>query len=150
VDIRPAVSADIPQLLALIRRYWQFEGITGFNALRVELVLQQLLAGPAAPGVVWVAEADAALQGYLIVALVLSVEHQGLMGEIDELFVMPQARSQGVGSELLAAAAAALAQRGCVRLQLQLGAGNEPARVFYQRRAFRRRAGFELWGKPLP
>ncbi len=150
MDIRPAVSADIPQLLALIHRYWQFEGITGFNAPRIELVLQQLLAGPAAPGSVWVAEADAALQGYLVVVLVLSVEHQGLMGEIDELFVLPEARSQGVGSELLAAAEAALARRGCVRLQLQLGGDNEPARVFYQRRGFRRRAGFELWDKPLP
>ena len=41
MDIRPATPADIPQLLALIRRYWEFEGIKGFEALRIEVVLQQ-------------------------------------------------------------------------------------------------------------
>ena len=56
------------------------------------------------------------------------------MGEIDEFFVLPAARSRGVGSALLAAAEAALARRGCVRLQLQLGAAQRAARVFYPRR----------------
>jgi len=149
MDIRPAVPGDIPALLALIRRYWEFEGIRGFAALRIELVLQQLLSGPAAPGAIWVAESGGALQGYLIVVLVMSVEHQGLMGEIDEFFVVPQARSEGTGTRLLAAAEAALRQRGCVRLQLQLGAANARAREFYQRHGYAARAGYQLWDKPL-
>src|SRR6516162_7701147 len=130
MDIRPAVPADIPALLALVRRYWEFEGIKGFAALRVELVLQRLLAGPQAPGAIWVAESERTLLGYLIVVLVVSVEHQGLMGEIDEFFVMPEARSLGTGARLLAAAEAGLRQRGCVRLQLQLGTTNTRARDF--------------------
>jgi hypothetical protein len=78
VNVRPAASNDIPPLLALVRRYWEFEGIEGFPALRVELVLQRLLAEPWL-GAVWVAESDGRLVGYLIAVLVLSVEHQGLM-----------------------------------------------------------------------
>ena len=66
-------------------------------------------------GAIWLAESAGALTGYLIVVLVASVEHQGLMGEIDEFFVLPEARSQGVGARLLAAAEAALTRRGCVR-----------------------------------
>ena len=149
MDIRCAAPSDIPRLLALVRRYWDFEGIQGFAALRIELVLQQLLAGAGAPGAVWVAESGETLVGYLIVVLVMSVEHQGLMGEIDEFFVLPEARSRGVGAQLLAAAEAALAERGCTRLQLQLGSGNAPGRAFYQRRGYRARAGYELWDKPL-
>jgi GNAT superfamily N-acetyltransferase len=149
VDIRPARPADIPTLLALIRRYWDFEGITGFDALRIELVLKQLLAAPTAPGDVWVAESQGALQGYLIVMLVLSIEHRGLMGEIDEFFVLPEARSRGTGGRLLAAAEAALVSRGCVRLQLQLAQGNGSAREFYQHRGYRARAGYELLDKAL-
>lgn len=149
MDIRPACPADIPRLLTLIRRYWDFEGITGFDALRNELVLKQLLAGPAAPGMIWVAESQGALAGYLIVVLVMSVEHRGLMGEIDELFVMPEARSQGTGGQLLAAAEALLRERGCTRLQLQLGTANTPARAFYRRRGYAARAGYELWDKAL-
>src|SRR5690349_3477385 len=46
MDIRPAHAEDIPQLLALIRRYWDFEGIPGFVALRIELLLKELLGRP--------------------------------------------------------------------------------------------------------
>jgi GNAT superfamily N-acetyltransferase len=149
VDIRPANPADVPALLALIRRYWDCEGITGFEALRIELVLQQLLAGSGSRGAIWVAQLEGSLLGYLIVVLVMSVEHKGLMGEIDEFFVVPEARSRGVGAALLAAAERTLAQRGCVRLQLQLGRGNARARSFYERRGYGARAGYELLDKPL-
>ena len=148
MNIRLAASSDIPALLALVRRYWDFEGIQGFTALRVELVLQRLLADPRL-GLVWVAETDGLLEGYLIAVLVLSVEHQGLMAEIDEFFVMPPARSRGIGGRLLAAAEAALAARGCVRLQLQLGATNAQGRAFYERRGYAGRAGYQLLDKSL-
>jgi GNAT superfamily N-acetyltransferase len=148
MSIRTAVRADIPELLALVRRYWEFEGIAGFEALRVELVLQRLFAEPAL-GLAWVAEADGRLVGYLVAVLVLSVEHQGLMAEIDEFFVLPEARSQGIGARLLAAAEEQLAQRGCVRLQLQLGVANTGARAFYRRLGFEPREGYTLYDKRL-
>ncbi len=148
VNIRLAATGDIPALLALVRRYWDFEGIEGFTALRIELVLQRLLADPRL-GMVWVAESDGQLQGYLIAVLVLSVEHQGVMAEIDELFVMPEARSRGVGGRLLAVAERALAAKGCVRLQLQLGLANAHGRAFYEHRGYAARAGYELLDKPL-
>ena len=147
-NIRPAVAGDIPALLALVRRYWDFEGIEGFTALRVEMVLQRLLADPRL-GLVWIAEAEGRLQGYLVAVLVLSVEHQGLMAEIDEFFVIPEARSRGIGGRLLAAAEEALAARGCVRLQLQLAIANSDGRAFYERRGYAGRAGYELLDKSL-
>jgi ribosomal protein S18 acetylase RimI-like enzyme len=148
MQIRAAAPDDIPQLLTLIRRYWELEGITGFAALRIELLLKELLASPAA-GSVWVAESQTALTGYLIVVLVMSLEHQGLMGEIDEFFVNPEARSQGVGEQLLAAAEAWLVRRGGVRLQLQLGVSNRRAQAFYERHGYAARAGYQLLDKPL-
>lgn len=147
--IRPAAGGDIPQLLSLVRRYWEFEGIAGFSALRVELTLQELLAEPRL-GAAWVAEEREQLLGYLIAVRVLSVEHQGIMAEIDELFVLPEERSRGVGARLLAAAEAALAKQGCVRLQLQLGMANETARAFYERRGYAAREGYRLLDKALP
>jgi GNAT superfamily N-acetyltransferase len=149
MDIRRAKPGDIPQLLSLIRRYWDFEGIEGFAALRIELVLKELLEGSLPRGSIWVAESQGTLAGYLIVVLVMSVEHQGLMGEIDELFVLPESRGHGLGARLLAAAEAELAQRGCVRLQLQLAIGNRRARSFYERLGFGARAGYVLLDKPL-
>jgi GNAT superfamily N-acetyltransferase len=148
MDVRPAAPADVPQLLALVRRYWDFEGIADFSALRIELLLTQLLT-QSSLGAIWVAESQGRLAGYLIVVLVVSVEHQGVMGEIDEFFVLPEARSRGVGARLLAAAESALARRGCTRLQLQLGVSNRGARAFYERRGYAARSGYELLDKPL-
>jgi len=149
MDIRRARAEDIPQLLALIRRYWEFEGIGGFTALRIELLLKELIAGPAGRGSVWVAAAQGRLLGYLVIVLVMSLEHQGLMGEIDELFVLPEARCGGTGGRLLAAAEAELRERGCVRLQLQLASGNTRARRFYERQGFGDRGGYGLLDKSL-
>lgn len=148
MNVRSASPADIPQLLALVRRYWEFERIAGFDALRVELTLQQLLAD-AQLGAAWVAEEHGQLRGYLVAVLLLSLEHGGLMAEVDELFVLPQARGRGLGAQLLAAAEAALAARGCVRLQLELGVANEAARAFYARKGYRARDGYRLLAKTL-
>jgi GNAT superfamily N-acetyltransferase len=148
MQIRAAVPTDIPALLSLIRRYWEFEGIEGFEALRIEQLLARLLGNPEA-GAVWVAESQGTLVGYLVAVLVLSLEHGGWMAEIDEFFVLPAARGGGTGSGLLAAAEAALARRGCVRLQLQLGTLNETARTFYRHRGYGARAGYELLDKEL-
>jgi GNAT superfamily N-acetyltransferase len=149
VTVRPATTGDIPQLLALVRRYWDYEHIGGFDALRVELLLQKLLAEPRL-GTACVADAQGRLTGYLIAVTVLSLEHGGVMAEIDEFFVLPEARARGVGTQLLAAAEAALAALGCVRLQLQLAVGNGAARDFYQHRGYRAREGYRLLDKALP
>jgi GNAT superfamily N-acetyltransferase len=62
--------------------------------------------------------------------------------------VLPEARSQGIGARLLAAAETALTARGCVRLQLQLGARND-ARAFYERRGYAPRDGYRIFDKAL-
>ena len=90
----PCPPSDIPQLLALVRRYWEFEGLGHFDALRVELLLQHLV-GDRARGQVWVAEERARSSGYLVLVYVVSLEHQGLMAEIDEFFVC-EARGPGL------------------------------------------------------
>lgn len=148
VSVRPAVAADVPQLLALIQRYWDFEGIARFKGPQVESLLRRLLVTPEL-GAAWVAEAKPQLLGYAVGVQVLSLEHQGLIGEIDEFFVLPEVRSCGIGTALLAALETALAGNGCVRLELQLGVANSQARAFYQRQGFAARAGYQLLDKPL-
>jgi len=148
VNVRPAASNDIPPLLALVRRYWECEGIAGFTALRIELVLQRLLAEPLL-GAIWVAESDARLVGYLIAVLILSLEHHGFMGEIDEFFVVPEARASGIGTQLLAAAETATRRPRLCPAATAAGVANSAARAFYQRRGYTARAGYELLDKPL-
>ncbi len=148
MQVRRAQPADLAQLLALVRRYWEFEQIAGFDALRLEILLQRLLREPAL-GEVWVACDGASLAGYLVAMRIFSLEHQGMMAEVDEFFVEPGQRGQGIGVALLEAAERSLAAAGCMRLQLQLGTGNGDAARFYRSRGYRPRPGYHLYDKPL-
>lgn len=148
MQVRLAEPADVPRLLGLVREYWDFEDIAGFDAARSGTLLTRLCVEPAL-GRAWLAESAGRLRGYLIAVRVLSLEHQDVIAEIDEFFVLPGARAHGVGAALLDAAQAALAADGCPRLQLQLGVGNSAARAFYERRGFSARDAYELLDKAL-
>src|ERR1700733_14989774 len=109
--IRLATVGDIAKVAALVERYWEFESIGGFDRPRIETLLGELLAEPER-GACWVAEADGRLCGYLLAVFMFSLEHGGLMAEIDEIFVLPEMRSLGVGALMVATAEGGLAERG--------------------------------------
>ena len=149
VHIRPITSKDIPALLPLIEQYWIFEDVSGFDAARITQELQRFCADPAL-GSGWIASNGGKPVGYLLSVYVFSLEHLGLTAEIDEFFVLPSARGKGLGDELLELAEAEFNRRGCTNVALQLGKGNDGARVFYRAHGYSERAGFELLDKMLP
>ncbi len=55
---------------------------------------------------------------------------------MDGLFVAPQARGRGVGTELLAAVAAEARRRGYAEVRLDVVEGNDRARALYEREGF--------------
>jgi GNAT superfamily N-acetyltransferase len=147
-QIRLAAREDVAALAALVERYWEFESIPGFARPRLESLLQSLIAEPLR-GVCWVAESQGRLVGYMLAVFVFSLEHGGIMAEIDELFVADHARSSGTGALLVTGAERDLAERGLRRLQLQLGVANHRARRFYERHGFSERADYQLLDKSL-
>ncbi len=148
-EIRPATSRDIPALLPLVEQYWIFEDLAGFDGARVGRELARAAADPRLASA-WIALAKGRAVGYLLAVYVFSLEHLGLTAEIDEFFVLPSARGQGIGDALLRLAEAEFAARGCTNVALQLGRGNEAARVFYRAHGYGERAGYELLDKMLP
>ncbi len=147
-DIRPVTANDIPALLPLIEQYWLFEDISGYEPARVGRALARTCADPSlASG--WVAFDRGQAVGYLLAVYVFSLEHLGLTAEIDEFFVLPSARGKGVGDALLRIAEAEFVRRGCTNVALQLGKGNDGARIFYRAHGYSERAGFELHDKML-
>jgi GNAT superfamily N-acetyltransferase len=147
--VRTASPDDLPALIHLVEQYWLFEEIPGFDARRVESLLRAALFADGRARC-WLAEHAGEVGGYLLAVLVFSLEHGGTMAEIDEFFVAPAFRRQGVGAALLLEAEHVLRESGVKRLQLQLGSGNACARDFYAARGYGRRSGFELWDKALP
>jgi len=57
-------------------------------------------------------------------------------GIVENLYVIPQHRNQGIGTALLSAAETALFDRGVDTVSLDVMAGNERARAFYRRRGY--------------
>jgi ribosomal protein S18 acetylase RimI-like enzyme len=148
MEIRSATAADVAGLALLVEQYWAFESIGGGDLPRTEQLLTTLLQEPERGGA-WVVETAAGLQGYLLAVYLFSLEHGGLMAEIDEFFVAPQLRSTGVGSQLLAMAERDITARGIKQVQLQLGVGNQRGRRFYERHGFRGRDGYVILDKRL-
>lgn len=147
-QVRAAALADIPELASLVEQYWAFEAIEGFSRSQVERNLRTLLSSSHLGGA-WIAADGARLCGYILVAHVFSLEHGGVMAEIDELFVSPECRANGMGNALLDEAERHLAATGCVRMQLQLGRTNTAARKFYLRHGYQERSAYEFLDKVL-
>jgi GNAT superfamily N-acetyltransferase len=148
IVIRPARASDIDDIVSLVQQYWEFENIPGFDRARVSALLAEFLDGEK-KGACWLADADGCLAGYLLAVFMFSLEHGGMMAEIDELFVAPGRRSLGIGAALLREADRAMSRDGLVRVQLQLGVRNSGGRIFYERHGFRPRSDYTLWERPL-
>ncbi len=145
---RLATHADIDAIVKLVGHYWAFEGMDGFDQDEVAEQLDYLLSDRRL-GEVWVCGPAAEPAGYLIAVYVFSLEHKGLTAEIDEFFVRPALRGQGLGQSLLAIAEARFRELRCTNVSLQLARENDAARLFYRDRGYADRSGFELLDKDL-
>jgi GNAT superfamily N-acetyltransferase len=146
--IRVANASDLSALTSLIERYWESERIKGFDAAHITTLLNELFRSPDR-GQIWIAHVDGRTVGYLLAVYLFSLEHGGLMAEIDEFFVAPEKRSLKIGAALLEAATAAMAQRGIRHFQLQLGSNNSHAQRFYEKHGFEVLSAYGLLHKSL-
>jgi GNAT superfamily N-acetyltransferase len=146
--IRLARDSDIENLASLIALYWDFENIAGFERTRTTTLLADFLRQPQR-GNCWVAEEDGRLVGYLVAVYLFSLEHGGMMAEIDEFFVLSEKRSLKIGSALLSVASRTMPEGRITQVQLQLNAQNSNGKRFYERHGFRFLSGYDVLAKSL-
>jgi GNAT superfamily N-acetyltransferase len=65
-----------------------------------------------------------------------TLEHGGLVAWLDELYVIPQRRGDGLGGALLAAACDLAARAGCAAIELEVDAAHRRAESLYRRAGF--------------
>ena len=87
-------------------------------------------------GTAFVAVEDGCVIGYLVVVWGFSLELGGRDASVDELYVVPEHRSRGIGSALLDAAEAACAEAGALALHLVAERSNTGAHRLYRRLGF--------------
>jgi GNAT superfamily N-acetyltransferase len=129
--IRPATPADVPQILAFIRALAAYEREP--DAVRAtEAALLRDGFGPTPFYYCLIAERDSQPAGFALYFFNYStwVGHPGLY--LEDIFVLPEFRGQGIGKALLKQVAAIAVEKGCQRLQWEVLDWNTPAIEFYR------------------
>jgi len=101
----------------------------------IALQLQELLAQPES-GFVLCATGHGTPVGLAYGASIVSLEHGGRSGWLEEFYVSPEWRGQGVGSALLAAFVATGKERGWRAIDLEVDAAHERTLPLYARHGF--------------
>lgn len=132
VHLHPAVPADIPTILDLIRELAEFERAPDSATATPDLMYDALF-GPKAVAHAIMAEDDAGTLGFALYFFNFSTwtGRRGLY--LEDFYVRPVARGRGVGRMLFARLAAIAQECGCARMDLSVLDWNENAIRFYDR-----------------
>ena len=132
VLIRPAKPADVPVIADLIRGLARFEKLEDQVALTDELLAEGLF-GPRPYAESVLAEVEGHPAGFALFFHSFStfLARPGLY--LEDLFVLPEHRGQGIGRALLAHLARLAVERGCGRMEWAVLDWNQEAISFYER-----------------
>ena len=134
--IRPMQAADMPVVVQMVHALAAHHGDQG--SLDVETLRRDAL-GPAPWLSVLVAERRGMLQGYAALCPLAQLQFGKRGMDMQNLFVQPSARGQGVGAALVAGCRAHARALGCVYLAVGTHPGNVKAAEFYLRQGFEQR-----------
>ena len=133
MNIRPAAAADVPLILSFVRALAAYERLSE-QVVATEAGLRETLFGPRPYAEVVIAEqGDGAPAGFAL----FFHNYSTFLGRpgiwLEDLFVSPEHRGQGIGRALLSHLAGLAVERGCGRLEWSVLDWNEPAIGFYTR-----------------
>ena len=109
------------------------------------MALEPLLDNPSL-GDVWLIEDDQPI-GYLVITWGWGIESGGKEALIDELFVVPEARSQGLATAMLQAALNRAQELGTKAVFLETELDNPKSRDLYKRLGFQQESS--VWLRAL-
>ncbi len=133
--IRPAIDADVPLILQLIRDLAAFEKLSHEVETTGEKLRTALFPTGGRPTIecLLAFADDNAPAGFAVYFTNYStfLAQPGLY--LEDLFVRPEFRNRGIGKALLLHVARLANQRGCGRMEWTVLDWNKPAQAFYQK-----------------
>jgi ribosomal protein S18 acetylase RimI-like enzyme len=150
VTFRPAAGEDEPTLLRMMRNLAEQEpGAYFFDEPAVREVLRKLLASPDL-GRAWVFFDGETPVGYIVLTFGYSFEYHGRDSFIDELYIEPQYRRQGIGRRAMQFVEERAVELGVNAIHLEVDRGNDAAEELYRRAGYGDHARFLMtkWLKP--
>ena len=132
MTIRPALETDVPTILGLVRGLAEYERLVD-QAVATEDDLRRTLFGEKPYAEVVLAEDEHGVAGFALFFHNYST-FRGKPGlYLEDLFVVPERRGEGIGKALLLHLKNIAIDRGCGRMEWSVLSWNEPAVGFYRK-----------------
>jgi GNAT superfamily N-acetyltransferase len=132
VVVRPLRAADAPRLLELIDGLADYEKLARPDMAARERLIADALAEPPRFRTL-LAEIDGEVLGYAIYFFTYSSFRARPTLYLEDVFVVPERRSQGAGVALFRACAREAVANACARMDWQVLSWNRPSIDFYKR-----------------
>jgi GNAT superfamily N-acetyltransferase len=132
--IAPPTPEQIPAMAALFEAQLREHGIDSPADGLVPLL--HLLTEQPQHGFILCASCDGNVVGVAYAACILSLEHSGWSGWLEELYILPEWRARGLGSRLLDAIIAGAKERQWIALDLEVDTGHQRVISLYAHRGF--------------
>jgi ribosomal protein S18 acetylase RimI-like enzyme len=146
VSIRRAGRRDAARVVPLLVA--QLRGLDVMTpSSDLESAIEGML-GRAQRGFILLASLEEAAVGVAYVSLIWTLEHGGQSAWLEELYVRPEHRGQGIGRKLLAAAIYHARRRECRAIDLEVDRNHPRASPLYDRAGFIR-LGRTRWALKL-
>src|SRR5215471_14846067 len=135
-DFRLATEKDLPQLLELMREFYQDQGMA-FDEEVARSGLRKIFVEPAL-GSAYLILANNDVAGYFALTACFSLEFHGRIGLLDELYVREPFRKQHLGRASIEFVQEICKKTGIKALRLEVGEANEAAQALYNSLGFKR------------
>jgi GNAT superfamily N-acetyltransferase len=133
LEIHPVRERDLDELLPLMRGYCDFYEVQPSDEQLLALS-RALIADPEREGLQLLArDRSGATVGFATIFWTWSTLSAARIGVMNDLFVTPEARGQGVAEELIAACAERCREHGATSLDWTTARDNHRAQVVYER-----------------
>ncbi len=129
--MRRATQADVPILISLMADFYAESGYDLDRSL-AERAFLALIADERL-GRVWLIEAGGESVGHAVVTLRFGMEYAGILACIDDLYVKPQARRQGLASAALSEIRDFCEATGVCAITVEVAHDNGAAQAAYRR-----------------
>ena len=134
ISFRLGNAEDFDALLPLIRDFYEFEHLPYDESLLRRLL--SILVSDATLGRLILFQSGKELLGYMVLGFGFSLEFHGRDCLIDEFYVRPECRSQGIGKAAVAFALAICRELGIEAVHLEADYSNIRGHEFYKRLGF--------------
>ena len=134
IECRSAQPGDLPALLPWVREFYTHFSFP-WDEERKRALLARFL-DDSQLGRLWLVAVDGQIAGYALLPLYFSVEFDGRVALLDELFVSARYRGTGAGTRLLEEVIHALGQEKILGIRLEVDRRHPGATALYTRLGF--------------